>query len=70
MYNLPEINSFDQYTWREERQKLYNQVKEFCYNNNIDFTLEISEDYIKKSKHDRIVFMVLFGRVASRPRPP
>ena len=37
MSNQPEINSFDQYHWRNERRIISSRIQDFCQSNDVAF---------------------------------
>lgn len=61
--NTPEIDSFDQLSWRKERQVLYSRVQTLCKSNNILFTHQVTSNLVKNSKQSVIVFMWLFDLI-------
>ena len=63
MFNQPEINSLDQYAWRGERIIINGRIQEFCRKNQINFIFTLSEDSIKNSVSDKIVWMQLFDLI-------
>jgi hypothetical protein len=63
--NQLEINSIDQYNWRDERNRLHEQIKQFCYNNGVEFSHFCSTELIANSKKSVIVIMWLFDMIPS-----
>jgi len=63
LFNQPEINSFDQLSWRAERKILWSRISTFCQNNNIVFSTKFSKDAITSSTHDKIIMAQLFDIV-------
>jgi hypothetical protein len=62
-FNQEEINSSDQFDWRNERHVLHARVQKFCQSNNILFSYQVSPELIQNSKQSVIVFMRLFDLI-------
>jgi hypothetical protein len=65
LFNQEEINSVDQYVWREERKKLNRRIENFCIGNDITFAENCLAQRIQHSKHSKIVYMWLFDIIGS-----
>ena len=61
MSNQPEINSFDQYHWRNERRIISSRIQDFCQSNDVAF---ISGDTtLENSGKEKNVFLKLFDLI-------
>jgi len=63
MFNQVEIDSVDQYHWRNQRQILKTQIKNFCVSNDIESIPELTPESIANSTKEKIVFMWLFDLI-------
>ena len=61
--NQSQIDSVDQYQWRNERLNLYSRIKQFCDSHNFLYVTEISLDVIQSSQQSIIVYMILFDLI-------
>jgi len=62
-FNQTEIDSVDQHLWRNERQKLYYRVKDFCQTNQITFTHSLDNKILTILNTEKIVYMQLFDLI-------
>lgn len=65
--NQPEINSIDQYDWRDERSKIYHRLRLIAKPISCDFISLEKYDFYKNSivtsKHDRVISSLLFDQI-------
>lgn len=67
MVNQPEINSKDQYIWRDERQNIYSRLKTIARDLScsfVDFSGSCNyQDSVQNAHNDRIISSLLFDQI-------
>lgn len=66
-FNQPEVDSWDQHHWRQERHQVYQQIESWCLSNNICFNSSyrgaVNSHDLLNHNYDKVVYAQFFDSI-------